>query len=350
MTAIFYKTKPLIGLDVSRTGARVIAIDHAKKVITGYGSTDFDQQRMMDENSDISNYLEERLQDMLANRIIGKLPSNRAAVAIPTAKTYARTFSLPVTQAGRIKEAVNLEVEQYVPLPLSSLYVDYQIIRQDDSQIVVLMCAVPQKAIDELITIVEHAGLEVALVEPSITSIARLMDQTGEGNAMTVLVDIGTTNTDIAIVDSAIRVTGALPIGGNTFTSDIAKKLNTTIESAHQLKTLHGLANGPKQQAVTDALRPSLGRINNEIQKVIRYYTDRFPSEKKPDQLLIVGSGANIPGIGEYFTNSLVIAARVASPWQSLNFGRHRAPNKTLRPHFMTAAGLALVTPMEAQL
>lgn len=38
----------------------------------------------------------------------------------------------------------------------------------------------------------------------------------------------------------------------------------------------------------------------------------------KVEQLIIVGGGINISsGIGEFFTNNLVIPARVASPWQS---------------------------------
>ncbi|MBC7764383.1 pilus assembly protein PilM, partial [Microbacteriaceae bacterium] len=43
------------------------------------------------------------------------------------------------------------------------------------------------------------------------------------------------------------------------------------------------------------------------------------------------------------FTNELVMAARVASPWQKLDFGSLQEPNKQFRPRYITVAGLASV-------
>ena len=123
--------------------------------------------------------------------------------------------------------------------------------------------------------------------------------------------------------------------------------MNIPLETAHQLKVLNGLSAGPRQAKITASLRPSLLRIAGEIKKVIRYYTDRFPNEEKIEQVIIVGSGSNVPGLGEFFTNELVMAARVAIPWQTVNFGSLTPPSKQLRPRFMTAAGLALVPPEE---
>ena len=79
----------------------------------------------------------------------------------------------------------------------------------------------------------------------------------------------------------------------------------------------------------------------------MRYYTERIDSEKKIEQLLIVGGGSNVPGIGDYFTNDLVMPARVASPWQLLNFGTLPQPAKQFRPRYITVAGLACVPPKE---
>ena len=94
-------------------------------------------------------------------------------------------------------------------------------------------------------------------------------------------------------------------------------------------------------------MRPSLERIVTEIRKVIRYYNERLVDNRKIEQILIVGGGANVPGIGEFFTNELVMPARVASPWQKLDFGNLPEPNKQFRPRYITVAGLACVTPEE---
>ena len=78
----------------------------------------------------------------------------------------------------------------------------------------------------------------------------------------------------------------------------------------------------------------------------MRYYEERIKGIKV-EQLIIVGGGSNIPGIGEFFTNNLVIPARVASPWQSLNFGKLPQPAKQLKPRYITVAGITSLTKEE---
>jgi Tfp pilus assembly PilM family ATPase len=83
----------------------------------------------------------------------------------------------------------------------------------------------------------------------------------------------------------------------------------------------------------------------SEIRKVMRYYDERISDTRKLEQLLVVGSGSNLPGIGEYFTDKLVMPARVASPWQKLDFGKIQEPPKQFRSRYITVAGLASISP-----
>ena len=91
-------------------------------------------------------------------------------------------------------------------------------------------------------------------------------------------------------------------------------------------------------------MKPSLQRIVTEIRRVLRYYNERIENGRKLEQVLIVGGGSNVPGIGEYFTNELVMPARVASPWQKFDFGSLQPPTKQFRPSYLTVAGLGSVT------
>lgn len=345
MTSLFYRPKPIVGLDISKTGVRIVAIDNVKKMVHGYGSIDLNPSKVSLEAAENQDYLIEKISHMLKHNIIGKLNSNRVALGLPTMHTFARTFTIPKEKESNVTEAANLEAEQYIPMPLENLYVDHEIIGRTKDTLTVLMCAVPKQFTDHILGVVKSSGLDVAMIEPGISAIARLLEHTKEGGMPTVIVDMGPASTDIAIVDKAVRVTGGINVGGNTLTLDIAKKLDIPLETAHQFKVLSGLSPGPRQEKITTALRPSLMKIANETKRVVRFYTDRFPNEPKLEQLLIVGSGSNIPGLGEFFTNELVMPARLASPWQALNFGDLKQPAKQVRPRFMTAAGLALVNP-----
>lgn len=324
-----------------------MSIDPKKWLVNGYGSLDLDPQKIREslDNNDIT-YLADNIKSLLADKVIGNVTSNRVAITVPTARSYTRTFTLPASAEKSLDEAVVLEAEQYIPIPVSTLYIDYQVIERSRKTITVLMSAVSKVIVDGITRAVEAAGLVPVLIEPSINAVGRVLTVTEDGSLPTIIVDIGPAATDIAILDrGSIRVTGGVPVGGNSFTLDIAKKLNISLENAHQLKVLNGLSAGPRQQKLSEALNPNLERIIVETKKVMRYYTERIDSERKLEQLLIVGGGSNIPGIGEYFTDKLVIAARVASPWQKLDFGKVQEPPRQFRPRYITVAGAASINP-----
>ncbi len=346
MTRLFYTDKPIIGLDISNTGITVMAIDIKKWLVLGYGSIDLEPNKVKKSLEGDSTYLADNIQLLIKERLIGSLPSKHVALSIPTDRSYSRTFSLPASVKNKLKDAVDLEVDQYVPVPASMLYIDYQIIERNKKELTILMSAVPRMIVDKCVAAAESAGLLVSLVEPGMNAVTRLITYTEDGQLPSVVVDIGPASTDIAIIDNgSIRVTAGLEIGGNTLTLDIARKLGITLENAHQLKVLNGLSAGPRQEKIRNSIEPSLKKIAAEVQKVMRYYNERISDDRKLEQLLVVGSGSNMPGIGDFFTNELTMPARVASPWQKLDFGKLPEPARQFRPRYITVAGLSSVKP-----
>lgn len=344
-TKLFFKDKQTIGLDISQTGIKVMAVDPKKWLVEGYGSIDLDPAKMheaIESDEGENSYLSDSVRALLQDNVVGHLPSNHVVIGIPTSRSYSRTFSLPVDQEKTLADAVEIEVSQYIPIPMASLYVDYEVIERTKETITVIMSAVPRGLADACLLAARQAGLRPVMVEPGINAVARLLESTEEGHLSTLIIDIGQAYTDVAVLDKgAIRVSGGLGVGGNTFTLDIAKRLNIPLDTAHQFKVLNGLLPSPRQAKITTALKPSLSRTVNEVRKVIRYYTERLEDASKIEQVLVVGAGSNVPGIGEYFTNELVMPARVASPWQKLNFGNLAQPSKQFRPRYITVAGLA---------
>lgn len=344
MAKLFYQDKPIIGLDISQTGIKVMAVDSKKWLVLGYGSVDLDPAKVQKSLEAGDNYLADNIASLLHDKVIGQLPSDQTILSVPTSRTFSRTFTIPAKAEATLADAVEIEVDQYIPIPISSLYVDYSIIERTKDQLTVIMSAVPKTLVDSCLGAVRAAGLQPIMVEPGINAVARVIEAAEEGHLPTLIVDIGPASTDIAVLDGgAIRISGGLGIGGNTFTLDIAKKLGVALENAHQLKVLNGLSAGPRRAKITAALTPSLQRISTEVRKVIRYYNERISDDRKLEQMIIVGGGSNVPGIGDYFTNELVMPARVASPWQKLDFGKLPQPNKQFRPRYITVAGLASV-------
>lgn len=348
MAKLFYQDKPIIGLDISQTGIKVMAVDPKQWLVLGYGSVDLDPAQVQKSLDGEDSYLSDNISSLLSDKLVGQLPSQHVVLGVPTSRTFSRTFTVPVKAEKNLADAIEVEVDQYIPIPMDSLYVDYEIIERTKEQLTVIMSAVPRLLIDNCTAAVRTAGLQPIMIEPSINSVARVLEATEEGHLTTLIIDIGPASTDIAVLESgAIRVSGGLGIGGNTFTLDIAKKMNVALENAHQLKVLNGLSSGPRQAKINSALQPSLQRILTEVRKVIRYYNERLNDDRKIEQVLVVGGGSNVPGIGDFFTNELVMPARVASPWQKLDFGTLPQPGKQFRPRYIAVAGLASIDQKE---
>lgn len=343
---LFLHDKPIAGIDVSPTGIKVMAIDPKKWTVFGYGSVDLDPAKLQESlvSGDVT-YLSKAISSLMHDHITGHIPSNHVVMSVPTSRTYSRNIVIPRQAEKNLLEAIRLEAEQYIPVPLSELNVGHEIIERNDKELTVTISAAPTALVEALVSACRASGLEVLLVEPGISSVARLISHTDEGHLPTVIIDIGAATTDVAIFDKTIRATSSVNEGGNSFTLKIADKLQISLEAAHQLKVLDGLSHGPKQAKIQAAIKPSLEQIVDKVQKIMRFYIERIDVEKQLAQVVIVGGGSNVPGLGEYFTDALVMPARVASPWQILDFGKLPQPVRQYKPRYITAAGLACVSP-----
>ena len=320
-----------------------MSIDPEKWRVTSYGSINTDPIKLRQSLTGSSTYLADLLKDMLQKNIVGTLPSEQVVVSIPTNVTYSRSVTLPKAAVRKLDDAIALEASQYIPVALSELNLSYEILSETEENIDILMSAAPKRIIDTVTEACNSVGLTVLAVQPSINAVARLITLTEQGHLPTVIVDIGAADTDLAILNERIRANASIQIGGNTLTYAIADKLKVSLESAHQMKVLHGLSHGSKQEKIREALEEPLSQIVSEIHKIIRYYNERLDASQKIEQVIVVGSGSDIPGLGDYFTNELVMPARIASPWLALNFGDLPQPAKQFRPRYISVAGLATI-------
>lgn len=347
---LFLPHSPLVGIDISNTYIKCMSMDVSKWLVTSYGSTNADTKKLRTSLTESPDYLISLLKELVSNNIVGKLTSSQAIVGIPTNMTYSRSVSLPKAAIKKIDEAIALEASQYIPVALSELNLSYEILSETDQAIDILMSAAPKRIIDNVLTACHEIGITPLAIEPSINAVAKLLTNTEQGHLPTVIVDIGAADTDVAILNERIRATASVQVGSNTLTYAISEKMGVSLENAHQLKVLHGLSHGTKQREILDAVNAPLSQVVNEIHKIIRYYNERLDSSARIEQIIIVGSGSDIPGLGEYFTDSLAMPARVASPWQTLDFGNLPQPAKQFRPRYITVIGLAATKPDEVVL
>ncbi len=121
-------------------------------------------------------------------------------------------------------------------------------------------------------------------------------------------------------------VTGTVQGGGEIFTNNIKSTLHVSADAAGLIKTRYGLGVSKKQGEIKEALEPILQQIVKEIRRMLRYYEERYGSDRPVKQIITLGGGANMPGLSEYFTAALRMAVRHTDPWQYFEYKNIRPP------------------------
>lgn len=344
----------MFGLDIGSQTVKAMQFDvhqnHA--AVKAYGMVDTDQKIMKD--GVITNIPEaaKLVDDLLANKMHGQITTNRVVMSVPVSRVFTRVLNLPLMSKRELDNAVQLEVEQAVPVPSKNLYFDYEVTDIGDSEnMLVRMVAVPKTIIDSYTAVCDLLKLDMALVQTNIRADAQicLLYEDLSGTNPYIIVDVGGNSIDVGILDATLRVTGTVDAGGNSFTEAIAKALNISHSKAHNIKVSHGLGAGANQAKIQAAVEPILQKVITEIKRMSRFYSERIREGSEVTQILIVGGGANMPGFGDHLTNATRIPSRVVSPWGSrITFGKLEPPEHADLPRFLTCTGLALASDEEA--
>jgi type IV pilus assembly protein PilM len=349
------RNKPIFGLDVGHGSLKVMQIDDPSQSgkightprITGYGVTEFDSKALDNGVIVYPEIIAEALLGLFKNKLIGEITTRRAALAIPTYRSFSRSMQLPKLSNKDLYEAVRLEVEQYIPVPLDHLYLDYAITSEGKDTNELLAIAVPKEIVDSYLILARMVGLEVMLVETTMAAGSHLFAHDKFNDITSVIIDFGSLTADISIFNKNMLVTGTVPAGGLVFTNNIKDGLGVTLAEAGIIKTRYGLGVSKKQTEIMAALDPTLKQLTKEIQRMIRYHEKHYGTEKPIGQVIMLGGGANMTGLSEYLTNSLRVPVRVHDPWQYLNYSGLQAPNRADKLMYATVAGLSLVNPKE---
>jgi len=203
-------------------------------------------------------------------------------------------------------------------------------------------------SIQNLLTVVEDCGVKVSrvILEPLASSEACLLD---EDRALGVaLIDIGGGTTDIAaFMRGALTHTNVVPIGGESFSSDVAYGLKVPFETADQLKLRYGTV---LSHAVDDvAAVEHDGRYYNarfisqileyRAREVLEHARDSLEKARVlnllPGGAVLTGGGSLLEGMDELAEKILGMRTRVSAPRQIKG---NAEPVR--KPQYSTAVGL----------
>ncbi|HEX5743955.1 MAG TPA: pilus assembly protein PilM, partial [Candidatus Saccharimonadales bacterium] len=221
-TPVFFHDKPLFGMDIGHGSLKVMQVEERSKAsskdrhhkVIGYGFAHFDKSAQRDGVVIQPEVIAQAALDLFQHNLIGDITTGRVALAIPAYRTFSRALQLPTFQAKEMREAVELEAEQYISMPLEELYVDYEVVKQTDDSTSLFLVAVPKIIVDSYLDLARIMGLETVLIESTLNSSGRLFSLDSNSGDPALVIDFGSQSSDISIFDQHMLVAGTVQGGG----------------------------------------------------------------------------------------------------------------------------------------
>ncbi len=347
---LLFGDQPLFGLDIGDGELRVVQVDlikGQKPRLRGYGSIGFDPGAIEHGVIAAPEVIAKAAFKLFSKELIGEITTKRVAVSLPSYRALTRALQLPKLSRKDIDDAVKAEAAQYIPIQKDNSYLDYTTLRESEEGLEIFMVAMPREVVDSHLALARLMGLEPILFDTTIGASAHLYTHDRQSAKVpSVLVDIDTTTTDITIFNRGLVVTGTVPSGGDDVSVAIARALRVTPSEALMLKSKYGLAESVFHKQITAAVEAPLALLLKEIRRTIRYYEQRYAKDEPIGQVVIMGGGANMPGLTDYFAKDLKLSARAFDPSEYIDFG-HMPSFYADRMSYATATGLAVINPAE---
>jgi len=276
-----------------------------------------------------------------------KIDTKFVNVALAENQVYTKVLEMPVLSEKELRSAIYWEAEQYIPVPLTNITLAWNILKKPEStaqneKMQVLMVGAPTILINKYQRIVSAAGFTISAMETEILSAVRSL-VSGENFPTTLVINIGSVSTSVAIIRKGIMVfTYSMSVGGAAINRAIASDLGLSAAQAEEYKKAYGFSDKTLGGKIGKATEPILGSILTEVKKSIAFYSQKYKDDSSIRQIILSGGTAKLPGIDVYFANASGIETVTANPWKILS--SQQVPKEILDngPDYAIAVGLAM--------
>jgi type IV pilus assembly protein PilM len=274
-------------------------------------------------------------------REVKKVP---LAISVPGATAFARFAKLPPVEPKKIPDIVKFEAVQQIPFPIDDVEWDYQtFVAPDTPEVEAGIFAMTRERVNQKLARWQDVGLtpEVLTLSSLAAYNALAFDLNFDMQMPgTIIMDVGTTSTDLIVCEPGRMWIRTFPIGGHQFTEALVSAFNISYGKAEKLKK--EAENAQVTRQVLQALRPVFGDLAADVQRSIQYYQS-LHRDAKLTRLIGLGSTFNLPGLRKFLSQQVQIEVEKLEGFRRLKMeGDRNTEFQAAALNLTTAAGLAL--------
>jgi len=250
-------------------------------------------------------------------------------VSLPEEKAYIFQTSFPKVEAKELRDAIELGLEENVPLSGAEAMFDFTVIDKvkNDGKTNVSVSVLPRAIAESFATLLDGTGLFPLSFQLAAEAVARSVVK--KGDKLTVMiVNMGEKKTGIYIVRSGIvHFTTTLNFGGEEMTSAIEKLFGVSKEEAVRMKREKNIMKRKQNMELFLSLVNPISALKDEISRLYAYWNSHMAASGEGankdqsaeiDKILLCGLDANLSGLDEYLALTLKTECSVANVWENI--------------------------------
>jgi type IV pilus assembly protein PilM len=244
------------------------------------------------------------IQTALAN-FVQRRPEKGASIGVSVSgsNSLARFIKLPPVEQKKIPEIVRFEAIQQIPFPLDEVEWSYQLFQAPESpEVEVGIFAMRKELINQQLKFFTDVGLNVEVVQLNPLAVYNAMQYDTRIDGATMIIDLGSENTDLIIADGETIWLRSIPVGGKNFTDILVKQFKLPFAKAEELKRTAATSKYAKQ--IFQAMRPVFADLVAEVQRSIGFYAS-VHRDSRLKRVLALGGTFRLPGLQKYLQQNL---------------------------------------------
>lgn len=341
--------KSYLGVDIGTTSIKIVEIEQGGKTPKLNNYAILEKNGYLERVNDIiqssSLKISEKETIDLLKEIVSqaKFKTREAIVSLPAYSAFTTLLEIPQMSEGDIAKAMQFQISQHIPLPISEVTIDWIKVGETNSagnggKQLVFLISVPNEQILRYQNIFSSAGLKLRALE--VESLSLIRSLTGNDNTRTLIIDIGTYSTGIFIAEGGyLKHSAQTDFAGISLTKAVASGLGLELRRAEELKKQKGIVSGGDYELST-LISPFLDAILNEAMRARNNYES--VQRGNIERIILSGGTAGMAGIKEYVERAFRLPVVVGNPFLGLDSPPDIAPIiNDLGPRMAVAIGLA---------
>jgi type IV pilus assembly protein PilM len=251
---------------------------------------------------------------------------------------------------AELEGQVEMQADQYIPFPMEEVSFDFEVIgpsEKDPDMLDVLLVATRTENVEQRISACTAAGLTPRIVDVEAFALENacklLTHQMPDGGLDRVIavVDFGASSTTFSVLrDLKVIYTRDFAFGGQQLTEEIMRTYGLSMEEAGRAKKEGGLPSNYQ----TEVLDPFIDDMCQQVSRSLQFFLASGAGREQPEQIIICGGCANIPGAADVVTSRVGIPAEKGDPLGQMKISS-KAKSQAVKKDataLLTACGLAL--------